>query len=86
MYLNFPNGQEEALTGIEVMLMQSGASCVFFFFKCNSVYSTGIQPVLKTVIAFYKLGFMFTLILHYFTTRQTNFSFRCVLMEIWVLL
>lgn len=29
-YLYFPNGQEEALTGIEVMLMQCGAS--FFFF------------------------------------------------------
>ena len=25
-YLYFPNGQEEALTGIEVMLMQCGAS------------------------------------------------------------
>lgn len=26
MYLYFPNGQEEALTGIEVMLMQCGSS------------------------------------------------------------
>lgn len=44
MYLYFPNGQEEALTGIEVMLMQCGAS-----FQCNSVYSTKIQPVLNTI-------------------------------------
>lgn len=42
MYLYFPNGQEEALTRIEVMLMQSGA-------QCNSVYSTKTQPVLTTI-------------------------------------
>lgn len=44
MYLYFPNGQEEALTGIEVMLMQCGTS-----FRCNSVYSTKIQPLLNTI-------------------------------------
>lgn len=38
MYLYFPNGQEEALTGIEVMLMQRGTT------QYSSVYSTKIQP------------------------------------------
>lgn len=53
MYLYFPNGQEEALTGIEVMLMQCGSS-FFFFLSVTQKYS----PIFKIIILFYTTDYI----------------------------
>lgn len=66
IYLYFPNGQEEALAGIEVMLMQRGA------IRRNSVYSTKAQPVLNI---FNGHGFILTLISRHFNDKKTNIVF-----------
>lgn len=71
MYLYFPNGQEEALAGIEVMLMQRGTAL------CSSVYSTKIHSAFKKTNNFFFTGMIFilTLISCYFNNPGTSTVF-----------
>lgn len=71
MYLYFPNGQEEAHAGIEVMLMQHGSV------QCCSVYSTKIQSALKKKQITFLTGIIFilTLISCYFISSGTSAAF-----------
>lgn len=58
----------------------------YFFFKGDSFYCPGTQPVLKLIV-FYRLHFICPLISHYFKDKKTNILFilLCVHMETWLL-
>lgn len=58
MYLYFPNGQEEALTGIEVMLMQCGSRFFFFFFAFFLSVTQKYSPIFKIIILFYTTDYI----------------------------